>query len=182
MTSGTRRLGPGESESGDRPDSGFDSKDEEEVKTASMAHQLQFSEAISEEAGIRTASSGDTSPDMAVEISRQAPIRQPVIRKRRLNHWQSANLKFRNSEKVTKFWKNLPVFYMLLSNVKLNGKFCGLLRIYEVYKHIHSKHLISYILFGSFNNKKKSIDYQKHWTNYITCLIIHDTYFLQIVR
>ena len=86
MTSGTRRLGPGESESGDRPDSGFDSKDEEEVKTASMAHQLQFSEAISEEAGIRTASSGDTSPDMAVEISRQAPIRQPVIRKRRLNH------------------------------------------------------------------------------------------------
>lgn len=85
-TSGSRRLGPGDSESGDRPDSGFDSKDEEEVKTASMVHQLQFSEAISEEAGIRTASSGDTSPDLAVEISRQAPIRQPVVRKRRLNH------------------------------------------------------------------------------------------------
>ena len=83
MTS--RRLGTGESESGDRPDSGFDSKDEEEVKTA-MIHQSQFSEAISEEAGVRTASSGDTSPDLAVEISRQAPIRQPVVRKRRLNH------------------------------------------------------------------------------------------------
>ena len=86
MTS-SRRLGPGESESGDRPDSGFDSKDEEEVKTGlAMIHQSQFSEAISEEAGVRTASSGDTSPDLAVEISRQAPIRQPVVRKRRLNH------------------------------------------------------------------------------------------------
>jgi len=82
----SRRLGPGESESGDRPDSGFDSKDEEEVKQPVLSvHQSQFSEAISEEAGVRTASSGDTSPDLAVEISRQAPIRQPVIRKRRLN-------------------------------------------------------------------------------------------------
>jgi len=82
----SRRLGPGESESGDRPDSGFDSKDEEEVKQPVLSVlQSQFSEAISEEAGVRTASSGDTSPDLAVEISRQAPIRQPVIRKRRLN-------------------------------------------------------------------------------------------------
>ena len=73
----------GESEA-DRPDSGFDSKDEEEVKLASL-HTAQVSEAISEEAGIRTASSGDTSPDVSVEISRQAPIRQPVFRKRRLH-------------------------------------------------------------------------------------------------
>jgi hypothetical protein len=60
---GTRRFGGG-SEC-DQPDSGFDSK---------------------EEAGVRTASSGDTSPDITVEISRQAAIRQPIYRKRRLQH------------------------------------------------------------------------------------------------
>ena len=85
-----RRKGDSRSESGDRPDSGFDSKDEDEIKLSSLMvqreHLSQFSEAISEEGGVRTASSGDTSPDVQVEISRQAPIRQPVMRKRRLNH------------------------------------------------------------------------------------------------
>ena len=86
-----RRTATGESESGDRPDSGFDSKDEEDIKLTSVLasqHQAQISQAISEEAGIRTASSGDTSPELSAmaEISRQAPIRQPVMRKRRLNH------------------------------------------------------------------------------------------------
>jgi hypothetical protein len=76
----TRRLGGG-SEC-DRPDSGFDSKEEDEVKP----HHAQVSETINEEAGVRTASSGDTSPDITVEISRQAAIRQPIIRKRRLHH------------------------------------------------------------------------------------------------
>ena len=47
---------------------------------------LSVSEAISEEAGIRTASSGDASPEVTSGFSsRQAPIRQPVkLRKRRL--------------------------------------------------------------------------------------------------
>lgn len=81
-----RRRGAGESE-GDRPDSGFDSKDEEESKLSVLSlHPNQVSEAISEEAGIRTASSGDTSPDVTVEISRQAAIRQPIFRKRRIHH------------------------------------------------------------------------------------------------
>ena len=41
----------------------------------------------SEEGGVRTASSDDTSPEVtAGNISRQAPIRQPVLRKRRLHH------------------------------------------------------------------------------------------------
>merc|ERR1711879_1067286 len=74
----------GEGSEADRPDSGFDSKDEEEVKLVSL-HTQSLSEAISEEAGIRTASSGDTSPDVSVEISRQAAIRQPIFRKRRIN-------------------------------------------------------------------------------------------------
>ena len=65
---------------GDRPDSGFDSNNE----ATAHSHTAQVSEAISEEAGVRTASSGDTSPDVA-EISRQAPIRQPVFRKRRIH-------------------------------------------------------------------------------------------------
>ncbi len=85
-----RRTGGGGSEC-DRPDSGFDSKDEEEVKSM---QQHQVSATISEEVagtltpGVRTASSssGDTSPDVTVEMSRQAPIRQPIFRKRRLHH------------------------------------------------------------------------------------------------
>ena len=80
----SRRV-KGDSLSGDRPDSGFDSKDEDEVKL--IQHNPQVSEVISEEAAIRTASSGDTSPELAAgQISRQAPIRQPVLRKRRLHH------------------------------------------------------------------------------------------------
>ena len=77
----------------DRPDSGFDSKDEEEVKsggsdsTARQSHFQQMSQAISEESiQARTASScgeESSSPDVS-EISRQAPIRQP-FRKRRFN-------------------------------------------------------------------------------------------------
>lgn len=84
-SSTSKRRVKGESNSGDRPDSGFDSKDEDEIKISSV-HQTQFSEAISEEAGVRTASSEDTSPEINVEISRQAAIRQPVFRKRRLNN------------------------------------------------------------------------------------------------
>ena len=47
---------------------------------------FSVSEAISEEAGVRTASSGDASPEVTSGImSRQAHIRQPVkLRKRRL--------------------------------------------------------------------------------------------------
>ena len=85
----------------DRPDSGFDSKDEDEVRGGLLGsstsgpptllqqlHQRQVSEAISEEvsAGARVASSGDTSPELTTEISRQALIRQPIFRKRRLHH------------------------------------------------------------------------------------------------
>ena len=122
----------------DRPDSGFDSKDEEEVRSSSSGgdrsvlvgsfsssshnttqegqdlppvvtpssrgHQCQepqhVSETISEEILSQTNSGanetiavsneavseeGSSSPDVATEISRQAPIRQPVIRKRRFN-------------------------------------------------------------------------------------------------
>ena len=68
----------------DRPDSGFDSNNESGTTTNAHLHTAQVSETISEEAGVRTASSGDTSPDV-IEISRQAPIRQPVFRKRRIH-------------------------------------------------------------------------------------------------
>ena len=47
-------------------------------------------------------------------------------------------LKFRYSEKATKFWKNLPIYLTLPSNVKCNGRFffkcCDLLRISELYQ------------------------------------------------
>ena len=68
----------------DRPDSGFDSNNESGTTANAHLHTAQVSETISEEAGVRTASSGDTSPDV-IEISRQAPIRQPVFRKRRIH-------------------------------------------------------------------------------------------------
>ena len=127
------------SECTDRPDSGFDSKDDEEVRSSSSGgasalvsssfsysshnmtqeiggvepssaratllnahqHHQQVSETISEEAttsgnpgddpilegenNIAGCEESSSSPDVTTEISRQAPIRQPVIRKRRLN-------------------------------------------------------------------------------------------------
>jgi hypothetical protein len=83
----------------DRPDSGFDSKDEDEtnktLQTSSVSAAVvvrHVSEAISEESGGgvggRSASeaSSSSSPDNVKEISRQAPIRQPIFRKRRIHN------------------------------------------------------------------------------------------------
>ena len=92
----------------DRPDSGFDSKDEDETKNVSISQQQQQrherheSETVSEktsggvtlrhvsatisEENCRASSdaSSSSSPDNVAEISRQAPIRQPIFRKRRI--------------------------------------------------------------------------------------------------
>ena len=87
----------------DRPDSGFDSKDEDESgkNATGNQHQRHVSDTISEEtSGVvtlhhtiseedkcRTPSdaSSSSSPDNVTEISRQAPIRQPIFRKRRIH-------------------------------------------------------------------------------------------------
>ena len=67
-------------------DLAFDSNIEEYVKQPVLSvRQSQFFLALSEEVGLRTASSGDTLLDLAVEISRKTPMRQLFMQKRRLN-------------------------------------------------------------------------------------------------
>ncbi len=60
----------------DRPDSGFDSNRELESRVMTL-----------EEAEVEDSGSTPSSPE-AAEISRQAAIRQPVFRKRRMNNMQ----------------------------------------------------------------------------------------------
>ena len=61
----------------DRPDSGFDSKDESSLVTLQAMHMRNVTDPIAESSG------GGSSPEGG-EISRQAPNRQPIFRKRRL--------------------------------------------------------------------------------------------------
>ena len=72
----------------DRPDSGFDSKDEESLGQQAGSKILPKSGPTVADLNKQAEedSSNGSSPDTpGIKISRQAPIRQPVLRKRRLN-------------------------------------------------------------------------------------------------
>jgi hypothetical protein len=72
---------------GERPDSGFDSKDEAtSASTPTKEGRQQQQQQQSQAEGAGGGGGGDnSSPEESAEMSRKAPIRQPVLRKRRMN-------------------------------------------------------------------------------------------------